>query len=58
VVAPALLGLLGRLHAEPQAGGVRARPLDAVPTNVVQAIKASPTGQVPYSTYKSSFRGG
>jgi hypothetical protein len=29
-----------------------------IPANVVQAIKASPTGQVPYSKYKSSFPGG
>jgi hypothetical protein len=29
-----------------------------IPTNVVQAIKASPTGQVPYSKYKSSLRSG
>lgn len=28
-----------------------------IPANVVQAIKASPTGQVLYSEYKSSFPG-
>jgi hypothetical protein len=28
-----------------------------IPANVVQAIKASPTGQVPYSEYKSSLHG-
>jgi hypothetical protein len=27
-----------------------------IPANVVQAIRASPTGQVPYSEYESSFR--
>ncbi len=27
-----------------------------IPANVVQALKASPTGQVPYSEYESSFR--
>jgi hypothetical protein len=27
-----------------------------IPANVVQAIKASPTGQVPYGKYQSSFR--
>jgi hypothetical protein len=26
-----------------------------IPANVVQAIKSSPTGQVPYSEYESSF---
>ena len=29
-----------------------------IPAKVVQAIKASPTGLVPYSKYKSSFPGG
>ena len=28
-----------------------------IPANVVQAIRASPTGQVPYSKYKSSLPG-
>jgi hypothetical protein len=28
-----------------------------IPTNVAQAIAASPTGQVPYSKYQSSFPG-
>jgi hypothetical protein len=28
-----------------------------IPANVVQALKASPTGQVPYSEYESSFPG-
>ncbi len=28
-----------------------------IPANVAQAIKASPTGQVPYSKYESSFPG-
>jgi hypothetical protein len=28
-----------------------------IPTDVVQALKASPTGQVPYSEYESSFPG-
>lgn len=28
-----------------------------IPANVVQAIKVSPTGQVPYSEYESSFPG-
>lgn len=28
-----------------------------IPADVVQAIKASPTGQVPYSEYESSFPG-
>jgi hypothetical protein len=27
-----------------------------IPANVVQALTASPTGQVPYSEYESSFR--
>jgi hypothetical protein len=29
-----------------------------IPTNVVQGLKASPSGQVPYSKYKSSLPGG
>jgi len=29
-----------------------------IPANVVQAIKASPTGQVPCNKYKSSLRSG
>jgi hypothetical protein len=28
-----------------------------IPADVVQALKASPTGQVPYSEYESSFPG-
>lgn len=28
-----------------------------IPANVVQALRASPTGQVPYSAYESSFPG-
>jgi hypothetical protein len=28
-----------------------------IPANVAQAIAASPTGQVPFSEYKSSFPG-
>jgi hypothetical protein len=28
-----------------------------IPDNVVQALKASPTGQIPYAEYESSFPG-